>query len=81
MPTNLDQKLSPDNAALITIDVQNDFCNPESPPAKLYGRDVSMHLRMIDGLLELVARGARGRAANHPCSQRGAGLGDVRRLE
>ena len=41
---------------MITIDVQNDFCNPEAFPAASQGRDVSMHMQMIDGIVELVDR-------------------------
>jgi ureidoacrylate peracid hydrolase len=56
MLTTLTDKLDPRHAALITIDVQNDFCNPEAFPAKSQGRDVSMHMQMIDGIVELVER-------------------------
>lgn len=56
MLTTLAEKLDPRHAALITIDVQNDFCNPEAFPAKFQGRDVSMHMQMIDGIVELVER-------------------------
>ena len=54
MLTTLEQKIDPSNAVLITVDVQNDFCNPSSFPAKYGGRDVSMYQKMIDGLLILV---------------------------
>lgn len=57
MLTTLEEKLDRAHAAIITIDVQNDFCNPDSDPAKFKGRDVSMHMKMIDGLLELVDEG------------------------
>jgi ureidoacrylate peracid hydrolase len=56
MLTTLSEKLDPRHAALITIDVQNDFCNPEAFPAASQGRDVSMHMKMIDGIVELVDR-------------------------
>lgn len=56
MLTTLAQKFDPRYAALITIDVQNDFCNPEAFPAASQGRDVSMHMQMIDGIVELVDR-------------------------
>jgi ureidoacrylate peracid hydrolase len=56
MLSTLADKLDPRHAALITIDVQNDFCNPEAPPARSQGRDVSMHMQMIDGIVELVER-------------------------
>lgn len=55
----LEEKLAPGNAELFTIDVQNDFCNSEAPPAKMYGRDVSMHVQMIDGILRLVDEARR----------------------
>jgi len=60
MLLTLEEKVDPANAALLTIDVQNDFCNPEANPAGFSGRDVSMHMKMIDGIVELVeaARGA-----------------------
>jgi ureidoacrylate peracid hydrolase len=54
MLRTLAEKVSAKNAALITIDVQNDFCSPEAPPAKNFGRDVTMHVAMIDALLTLV---------------------------
>ena len=54
MLTALEEKLDPANAALLTIDVQNDCCSPEAAPAKFHGRDVSMHIKMIDGILALV---------------------------
>jgi len=63
MLTTLAEKISPENAALLIIDMQNDFWNPEAPPAKLHGRDVSMASAMIDRLLALVAR---ARAAGLP---------------
>lgn len=63
MLTTLAEKLSPEHAALLTIDVQNDFWNPEATPAKLHGRDVSGAVEMMDRLLQLVAR---ARAAGLP---------------
>lgn len=63
MLTTLAEKISPQHAALLTIDMQNDFWNPEAAPAKLHGRDVSMASAMIDRLLELVAS---ARAAGLP---------------
>ena len=56
MLTTLADKLDKRHAVLLTVDVQNDFCNPEAFPAKQGGRDVSMHVAMIDGILELVDR-------------------------
>lgn len=57
MLATLEEKLDPANAALLTIDVQNDFCNPGATPARSAGRDVSMHLKMIEGILQLVDEG------------------------
>lgn len=56
MLTALAEKISPEHAALLTIDVQNDFWNPEASPARDFGRDVSTSAAMIERLLGLVAR-------------------------
>lgn len=54
MLTTLKEKMSRENAALITIDVQRDFWDPESPPAKIHGRDVSGAQVVVDRILQLV---------------------------
>lgn len=54
MLTTLKQKVAHENAALITIDVQRDFWDPEAAPAKYHGRDVSGAKAIMQNLLDLV---------------------------
>jgi ureidoacrylate peracid hydrolase len=53
----LDRKIAPGNAALIVVDVQNDFCSDEGVFAKA-GNDVSMVREMLPNLRRLI-NGAR----------------------
>lgn len=55
--TNIAEKVKPDHAALIVVDVQNDFCAPEGECARR-GRDISMMLEMAPRLAKLI-EGAR----------------------
>ena len=48
-------RLDPGNAALVVIDVQNDFCSPSGVMA-LSGKDVSGVLEMMPKLVELIER-------------------------
>ena len=49
----LDRKIAPGNAALIVVDVQNDFCSDEGVFAKA-GNDVSMVREMLPNLRRLI---------------------------
>jgi ureidoacrylate peracid hydrolase len=49
----LDAKVCKENAALIVIDVQNDFCHPEGAGG-LNGGDVSPQLEMVPRLLKFI---------------------------
>ncbi len=49
----LDRKIAPGNAALIVVDVQNDFCADEGVFAKA-GNDVSMVREMLPNLRRLI---------------------------
>jgi ureidoacrylate peracid hydrolase len=53
MLTSLAEKIHPQVAALVLIDVQNDFCSPGGAFAKL-GYDISMVQEMIPRLVKLV---------------------------
>jgi ureidoacrylate peracid hydrolase len=52
--SGLEQKVRPQHAALLVIDMQNDFCAPEGLVAK-GGRDVSAAQEMAGRLPELIA--------------------------
>jgi nicotinamidase-related amidase len=56
---SLPERIDPATTALVVVDVQNDFCDNESPLAKL-GFDMTAAQRMVPRLLHLVdaARGA-----------------------
>lgn len=51
--TTLEEKVSKENAALIVIDVQNDFCHPKGSGA-LNGGDVSPCVEMVPRLVKLI---------------------------
>jgi len=53
MLTTREQKVSKDHAALIVIDVQNDFCDPEGSSA-LNGSDTSPCVEMVPRLLRFI---------------------------
>lgn len=50
---SLEERCAPSLAALIVVDVQNDFCSPEGALAKR-GADVASGLRMVPRLLKLI---------------------------
>jgi ureidoacrylate peracid hydrolase len=53
MLRTLDEKIDPKHAALIVVDVQNDFCHPDSPLAR-DGRDLSAAQAMVPRLVTLI---------------------------
>jgi ureidoacrylate peracid hydrolase len=53
MLTTREEKVSKENAALIVIDVQNDFCHPEGSGA-LNGGDVSPCVEMVPRLVRFI---------------------------
>jgi ureidoacrylate peracid hydrolase len=53
MLRTLEEKVDPKHAAVIVVDVQNDFCHPESPLAK-DGRDLSAAQAMVPRLSMLI---------------------------
>jgi ureidoacrylate peracid hydrolase len=57
MLRSLDEKIDPKHTALLVVDVQNDYCSPDSPMGR-NGRDLSAAQAVIPNLLRLVA-GAR----------------------
>ncbi|GAC1325054.1 MAG: cysteine hydrolase [Chloroflexota bacterium] len=58
-PLSLAERIDPATTAVIVVDVQNDFCDSNSPLAK-FGMDLSAAQRMVPRLLHLIdaARGA-----------------------
>lgn len=52
------EKVDPKNAALLIVDVQNDFCHEQGAVGKR-GRDVSTTHQMVDRLEQLVAEARR----------------------
>ncbi len=54
MLVTLEEKVNPSHAALIVIDMQNDFCHSEGAMAKL-GRDVSHYQSVVPGLSNLLS--------------------------
>ncbi|GAB3599869.1 cysteine hydrolase family protein [Microbacterium tumbae] len=55
MPSYSDARFLPEKAALIVVDVQNDFCHPEGVSAQK-GNDVSAAVEMAPRLQTLIAR-------------------------
>jgi ureidoacrylate peracid hydrolase len=53
MLRTLEEKIDPKHAAVIVVDVQNDFCHPDSPLAK-DGRDLSAAQAMAPRLVRLI---------------------------
>jgi ureidoacrylate peracid hydrolase len=53
MLRTLEEKIDPKHAAVIVVDVQNDFCHPDSPLAK-DGRDLSAAQAMVPRLATLI---------------------------
>lgn len=53
MLRTLEEKIDPRHAALIVVDVQNDFCHPDSPLAR-DGRDLSAAQAMVPQLAKLI---------------------------
>jgi ureidoacrylate peracid hydrolase len=53
MLRTLEEKVDPANAALVVVDVQNDFCHDEGAFARM-GRDVSVVRAMVPRLQELI---------------------------
>ena len=58
--TSLKDKLNREHAALVVVDMQNDFCSP-SGAADRTGRDISMIPPMIPNLLNLIDETRRAR--------------------
>lgn len=58
MFTTLGEMVDPKHAALIVVDVQNDFCHPEGVLAK-QGRDISLIREMVPRLLSFVDQARR----------------------
>ena len=56
---SLKERCDPKNAALIVVDVQNDFVSPDGSAAKR-GEDVSAAMAIMPPLLSVIDRGAAG---------------------
>lgn len=56
LPLTLDAKLGAVPAALLVIDMQNDFCAPEGYVARTVGKDVGAAAAMVPALETLIAR-------------------------
>jgi len=53
MLTTLEEKVDPKNAALLVVDMQNDFCHPDGSLGKR-GRDMTFGLQMTPRLVQLI---------------------------
>lgn len=60
MLTTLEQKVDPRNAALLVIDMQNDFCSPQGTSA-VHGADLSLIRNMIPKLAKLIDEARKAR--------------------
>lgn len=58
MLVTLEQKVNPRHAALIVVDMQNDFCHSEGAMAKR-GRDVSHSQNVVPNLINLLTQARR----------------------
>jgi ureidoacrylate peracid hydrolase len=58
MLTTLDEKVHPDNAALVIVDVQNDYCHPDGATAR-NGQSTAMAQAMVPALQRLLAEARR----------------------
>ncbi|MBI2854175.1 MAG: cysteine hydrolase [Chloroflexi bacterium] len=56
----LEEMVNPRNAAVLVIDIQNDFCHPEGGVAKK-GVDVSLMMGVVPNIVNLVDQGRRAK--------------------
>lgn len=54
MLRTLEEKVDPNHAALIVVDVENDFCHDDSPFARIKGSDMSAAQEMVPRLVKLI---------------------------
>jgi ureidoacrylate peracid hydrolase len=79
----LNEKIDPKHAALVVVDMQNDFCHPNSPFARKSGKDVSMAETMAPRLVGLIeaARAAGVQVIFTQDSHKEGNISDVQREE
>ena len=59
MARTLAEKVDPRQAALVLVDVQNDFCHPDGAAGR-DGRDLGMVAGMVEHFNHIIAEGRRG---------------------